>query len=104
MSNKQEYSLDTLEVLKVEINKLREARKKILSLDKLLSQQQKEVNALIKAGCNAKEITNMFQAANIRVGLGKIKKLYFSKKVTNTKPKVSKNPDILPAKNQDENS
>lgn len=104
MSNKKEYNLDTLEVLKTEINKLKEARKKILPLDTLLLQQQKDIIELIKSGCNAKEITKVFQAAQIKVGVAKVKQLYFSKRISKSKPKVRENRVILPKNNLKEPS
>lgn len=97
MRNKQMYSTDTLEILKNEINKVKEKRKNVLSLDKVLLQQQKDVLELIKSGCNAKEITNMFKAAQIKVGIAKIKQLYFAKKIS--KPKSHKNLVTTPISN-----
>lgn len=78
--SKQTYSLDTLALLMAEIDKVKEARKKILLLDNLLLRPKKEVAELIKSGCNARDVTAIFKAAHIKVGVAKIKQLYFLKK------------------------
>lgn len=104
MSNRQEYSVDALDLLKIEINKLMEARKKVLQLDNLLLQYREDIIKLIKSGCNAKEITKMFQDAHIKVGVHKVKKLYFAKKPTKHKTNARKEQVMTPLNISDEAS
>lgn len=101
MSNKQVYSVNTLEMLKIEIDKLKEKRKTILSLEQILLQPKKDILALIKSGCTAKELAKTFQAAQINIGVAKIKQLYFAKKTNSNKQKVREHDAVLPQNNQD---
>lgn len=96
MSVKQEYSLDTLAILNDEINKIKDQRKNILSLDKILLQPQKDIIELIKSGCTAKDIANIFKTVQIKVGVAKIKKLYFCKKTIKTKHNQTKAKIVTP--------
>ena len=72
------YSLDTINVLKTEITKFREEKNNELTLDKILIQAKKNITELIELKCTAKEIAAIFNNAGIKVGVNKIKQLYFT--------------------------
>lgn len=99
MQNKKTYSLDTFNNLKAEIIKLRDERKKAFTLDKLLSQSKKEVIELIKLGCNAKDIVNIYKKSGVQIGIAKIKKVFFTA-TTRRKPAPQSKVN-LPLNNQD---
>lgn len=78
MQNRKVYSYDTINVLETEINKFREVKDNELTLDKILLQTKKRITELIELKCTAKEIAVIFNNAEIKVGVNKIKKLYFT--------------------------
>lgn len=86
MQKRKVYSQDTINVLEVEINKFREIKDNELTLDKILLQAKKMVVELIELKCTAKEIATIFNNAGIKVGVNKIKKMYFTS-LTRKNPK-----------------
>jgi hypothetical protein len=86
MQKRKVYSQDTINVLEVEINKFREIKDNELTLDKILLQAKKMVVELIELKCTAKEIAAIFNNAGIKVGVNKIKKMYFTS-LTRKNPK-----------------
>ena len=83
------YSLDTINVLKAEINNFREEKNNELTLDKILNQAKNDVAELIDIRCTAKEIAAIFNKSGIKVGVNKIKQLYFTP-VAKKYPKLTK--------------
>ncbi len=88
MQKRKVYSTDTINRLNVEINQFREVKVKELTLDKILLQAKKGVADLIDLKCTANEIAAIFNRAGIKVGVNKIKQLYF-KSVIRRVPKQS---------------
>ena len=71
------YSPDTINVLEIEISKFKKEKDNELTLDKILIQAKKNITELIELKCTAKEIAAIFNKAGIKVGVNKIKQLYF---------------------------
>ena len=81
------YSPDTINVLKTEITKFKEEKNNELTLGKILIQAKKNITELIELKCTAKEIAAIFNSAGIKVGVNKIKQLYFTPVIRkNSKP------------------
>lgn len=87
---RQVYSPDTINVLETEISKLRKEKDNELTLDKILTQAKKNITELIELKCTAKEIAAVFNKAGIKVGVNKIKKLYFTPVVHKTSKPTNK--------------
>lgn len=92
MKNKKVYNLDIMNILKTEINNLKDHKKQELTLDKILLQARKDVADLIEMNCSAQEIATIFNKSGIKVGINRIKKLYFTsaiKRKTNQSSKIN---------------
>lgn len=77
MQNKKIYNHDVINTLKVEIGKLKDHKKLELTLDKILVHAKKDITELVELNCTAQEIAAIFNKVGIKVGINRIKKLYF---------------------------
>jgi len=87
MQKRKVYSSNTINILETEISKFREEKNNELTLDKILIQAKKNIAELIEIKCTAKEIAAIFNKSGIKVGVNKIKQLYFTTGMR--KPKLS---------------
>lgn len=92
MQNRKIYNPDTINILRTEITKFKEARKAEITLEKLLLLAKKDMVELIKLGCTAKEVVGIYKNAGIVVGVARVKQLYF--------PAIAKKGDSANVKRQ----
>jgi hypothetical protein len=78
MQKKQIYKQDIIDTLKVEIGKFKDHKKQELTLDKILVHAKKDIAELIELNCTAQEIAAIFSKSGVKVGINRIKKIYFT--------------------------
>lgn len=94
MQTKKVYNQDVINNLKAEIGKLKDHKTQELTLDKIFVHAKKDITELIELNCTAHEIASIFNKAGVRVGVGRIKKLYFISAAKRNSKRINSNKQV----------